>query len=97
MTFSSQVTQDQIFKLFFDHVSLHGAFLCQFQQAAVWHIITKLTTLRLVHTAAVALDDTPFAHVQNVTRHAQAVLHHASLPSNHAHNFVETLPALFER
>ena len=47
--------------------------------------------------AAAPLDAMPFAGVQNVTRHAHAVLHHASLPSNHAHNFVETLPALFER
>lgn len=51
----------------------------------------------MIAFVAAPLDGIPFAGVENVTRHAYAVLHHASLPSNHAHNFIETIPALFER
>ena len=87
MIFSSQVTQP---------VTALLCLLC-FNKRLCGTSRSSSQTLRLVHFAAVALDDTPFAGVQNVTRHARAVLQYASLPSNHAHNSVETLPALFER
>ncbi|KAL3140967.1 hypothetical protein ABBQ32_005489 [Trebouxia sp. C0010 RCD-2024] len=49
------------------------------------------------YVSVVLPEDVPFNHVSAVRSHSHAVLQQASLPSNHAHNMLETLPALFNR
>ncbi|CAL8465876.1 g5412 [Coccomyxa elongata] len=39
----------------------------------------------------------PFRGLSNLSHHSHGVLQHASMPSNHAHNMLETLPALYNR
>lgn len=67
-----------------------------------WHLLTAMDCRQLLtHGRAIVLavsaQDTPFREVEQTSYHQYAVLHQASLLSNHAHNMLETIPALYDR
>ena len=46
---------------------------------------------------AVGPDELPFKDISNTKHQSYGILQHASLAQNHAHNMLETLPALYSR